>query len=164
MRGTSASERTRRRGKVVQWNQGGFSLLETLVSIALTAIVVLALAAGLLTTIKSSDIAARVQVADSSLSSFAESLRSMHYPEPSVGTCPTADGVDGYATAYGAYADAWSAPDVTTEVLSIEHWDPSTQDFTSSCPATGNPHVHRLTIGVEIDGESTTGQVVVGRE
>jgi Tfp pilus assembly protein PilV len=140
--------------------QGGFTLLEAIVSLALVSTVVLALASGLLTSVRSSDSAKRTQEIDASLSSFAESIKTAPYPTAG-GSCPTGSE---FQVAYDAWPDRWSQGGVTTEVISAEPWDPSSGEYTSSCPG-ADPFVHLLTLRVERsgDGNSTTGKVVVAK-
>lgn len=144
--------------------QAGFSLIESVVSIALTSIVIVALAAGLLASIRSSTAADRVQRADAALASFSESLRAMPAPPEGADGCPHLSGPDGFTDGYADFVtsgEGWSLPGVSTAITKIEHWEPSTGEFATSCPAGGNPHVHRLSLSVAVDGDSAVGQVVV---
>ncbi len=137
----------------------GFLLVEVIISIALTSMVILALAVGLLTALRSSDAANHQQTLDSALSSASESIRSMPYPT-STSTCPTAQD---YQDSYEAYVSSglgWSDPDTVVTVDSIEHWDPDTGGF-GACPATDSL-AHRLVLEVDVGLETARGQVVVG--
>lgn len=144
--------------------EAGYSLLEALVSVLLTSFVILGLAGSLLAAIKSSEVADRVQRADSALGSFTESLKTMPYPtvvDP--GNCPS---LEAYQDAWDSYADAWPAPQgVTLAITEIEHWQPSGTDvgaYTDDCPdPSGDPFTHRLTVSVEIKGKERQAQVVV---
>lgn len=161
--------------------QAGYSLLEALVSILLTSFVILGLAGSLLAAIKSSEVADRVQRADSALGSFTESLKTMDYPEPDPATglydggsqCP---GLVDYEDGWSSYADAWAPSDelgidkdaVTgdykLEITAVEHWQPDGTDigtYTADCPTTGDPYTHRLTVEVEIKNKARSAQVVV---
>lgn len=139
-------------------DDSGFLLVEVVISIALISMVILALAVGLLTAIRSSDAANRQQIVDSALSSASESIRSMPYPS-SASTCPTE--VD-YQSAYDAYPEAWAAPGVVVTVAGIEHWDPTNGSYDSSCPGPLDPLVHRLTLEVDVGDDDASAQVVVG--
>ncbi len=68
--------------------QGGFTLLEAIVSLALVSTVVLTLAAGLLTTVRSSASAKGTQLVDGALSAYAESFKGS-YPVGVSSPCPT---------------------------------------------------------------------------
>lgn len=147
--------------------QSGYSLLEALVSILLTSVVILGLAGSLLAAIKSSEVADRVQRADSALGSFTESLKTMDYPTPATpGDCPS---LDDYRTAwndFGVSGNAWPAPaGVTLSITGIEHWQPDPTDsgsYVDTCDD-GDAYTHRLTVEVEIKGRSRSAQVVVTR-
>lgn len=148
--------------------QSGYGLLETLVAIMLTSVVILALAGSLLTAIKSSEVADRVQRADSSLGSFTESLRAMPYPVTAVpGDCPGLIDYRDAWTTYQSAGDGWSPPpDVTLEIKAIEHWQPDGTDmgsYTGTCPSSGDSSSHRLTVEVEMAGRSRSAQVVVSQ-
>lgn len=147
--------------------QSGYSLLEALIAIVLTSMVIVGLAGALLAAIRSSEVARRVQRADSALGSFTESLKTMPYPDAgdlAVGNCPS---VTEYQAAWSAYADRWIPPaDIAVSISGIEHWQPTGTDkgsFTAACPAVGedDPYANRLTVTVEIDGDSRNAQVVV---
>ena len=147
----------RRRGSA------GLTLLESLVSILLTSLVILGLAAGLLTSVRSSEQAQRVQRLDSSLSSFSESLRSMPYPTVSPpGTCPQ---LTDFKSAWATYqlTEGWIPPAGTTaEIIGVEHWQPSgAQVGTYDTACATDPHAHRLTLEVTESGHSVEGQTVM---
>ncbi|MCZ7630127.1 MAG: hypothetical protein M5U19_14270 [Microthrixaceae bacterium] len=92
----------------------------------MTSTVILGLAGSLLAAIKSSEVADRVQRADSALGSFTESLKTMPYPASAVpGDCPSLAEYRDAWTDYGSSGDAWSAPSgVTLSITEIEHWQP----------------------------------------
>lgn len=149
--------------------QAGWSLVEALISIMLTSIVILGLAGSLLAAIKSSEVADRVQRADSALGSFTESLKTMPYPTSAVPDgCPS---LAEYRDAWTGYVEAWPAPTgVTLSITDIEHWQPDGTDkgtYTTDCPeVSGSPHdplTHRLTVEVEMKGKSRSAEVVVTR-
>jgi type II secretory pathway pseudopilin PulG len=153
--------------------QAGYSLLEVLISIMLTSMVILGLAGSLLAAIKSSEVAERVQRADSALGSFTESLKTMDYPAPDSVTglydglseCP---GLSDYKDAWNSYLDAWvPSPQLgidKLEITGVEHWYRDGTDvgtYTDVCPTTGDPYTHRLTVEVEIENKARSAQVVV---
>lgn len=142
-------------------DQAGYSLLEALIAIVLTAFVILGLAGALVAAIKSSTVAERMQVVDSATSSFTESLKAMPYP--GTGDCPT---LQDYRDAWAAFPDAWTAPPgVNVSITGIEHWHPDGTDkgtYTADCPGPGaDPYVHRLTVEVDLDDYTRTAQTVV---
>ena len=142
--------------------QAGYGLVEALVSVLLTSVVILALAGSLLTAIKSSAVADRVQRADSAIGSFTESLKSMPYPTTMpAGECPD---LQDYRDAWAGYGDAWPGADgVTLEITGIEHWQTGGGDagsYGAACDG-GDPLAHRLTVEVTIEDRSRSAQVVV---
>ncbi|MCO5322466.1 MAG: type II secretion system GspH family protein [Microthrixaceae bacterium] len=143
--------------------QAGFGLLEALVSILLTSMVILGLAGSLLAAIKSSAIAERVQRADSALGSFTESLKTMGYPEPpnsGGGACPELADFD---EQWDAFGDRWQPPsgDISVAITAVEHWQPDSGSYASTCPSGGDPYTHLLTVEVSIEGKERSAQVVV---
>lgn len=163
--------------------QSGYGLFEALVSIMLTAFVILGLAGSLLAAIKSSEVADRVQRTDSALGSFTESLKSMDYPEvdPVSGTysggseCPE---LADFSSAWENFPEAWAPPPELgvdkdpvsgqdrLEIVDVEHWQPDGTDmgsYTAACPGAGDPYTHRLTVEVTLGEKSRKAQVVVTR-
>jgi Tfp pilus assembly protein PilV len=131
-------------------------LIEAVVSVGLVSTVVLALAAGLLTSIKSSQAAKETQEIDAALASFTESLKGMPYPTVA-GACPT---LDEFKATWSTWADRWQSTGVTTELTGVRHWDGDS--YESACPAT-NPFIHLLEVEVTVNGSLTTGIVVVSK-
>lgn len=142
-------------------SESGYLLIEVIISIALTSMVILGLAVGLVTAVRSSTAADRQQAKDSALSSAAESIRSMDYPTPA-GTCPTASEYQAAFDSYVLSGLGWSAPDALVAVDQIEHWDPVSGSFGSACPV-ADPSVHRLTLELTFSDGTVRGQTVVGR-
>lgn len=120
--------------------QSGFTLLEAIVGLGLTSTVIIALAAGLLTSIRSSDAARSTQEMDAALSAFAETLKAS----------PPAD-CDPVSSEVGGYEATTSLP---------RSWDESTGRW-EPCDPSDRPI--RLDIKVsDFSGSTVTGQVVVG--
>jgi Tfp pilus assembly protein PilV len=146
MQARASSGTSRRRG------EGGFGLIEAVVSVGLVSTVVLALAAGLLTSVKSSQAAKETQEVDAALSAYAESFKDPAW-YPSADPCLT--------------TPDWSAvprPDgaASASVTKVEHWDPAAVPnpvWADSC--TSDPGVHRLTVEVEMSGSSATATAQV---
>ncbi len=135
--------------------QAGFTLLEAIVSLALVSGVVLSLAAGLLTTVRSSTSAKDTQLADAALSAYAESFKG-----ETLGSCSPGDGT------FPEPEPAWFAASASVDswaVTKVEEWNGSGWG-----PCTGSSDAHRLTVEVKVeasDGQQTaTGQVGVRNE
>lgn len=144
-------------------DQGGFTLIEAVISIAITAMVILGLAAGLLTAVRSSDAAARTQRKDSALASFSESLKTAPYPEVASG-CPSLTDFQTSWDDYVADGKGWTDPDVSNATITgVEYWDPGSGDYEPACPG-ADAHVNRLTLEVTVHGETSVGQVVVNSQ
>ena len=145
--------------------QGGFGLLESIVSIALVSGVVLTLAAGLLTTVRSSTSAKDTQLVDAALSAYAESFKGQ-----SLGTgCPSQLDPSFPAPEPGWFTDPDSS--VTSYgVTEVQGWDYSDPGDPWKTCVGGLPAstAHRLTVEVTVeasDGARTaSGQVVVRDE
>ena len=121
-------------------------------SVGLVSTVVLALAAGLLTSVKSSQAAKETQEVDAALSAYAESFKAAAYPAPAPpDVCPT----DGQLASMGLLATG------NPEVTEVEHWNGTT--WATDCLSfTSDPGVHRLSVKVTLDNGSTAvGQTVV---
>lgn len=147
-------------------SSSGFLLIEVIISVALTSIVILGLAVGMLASVRSSAAADRIQRVDSALGSFSESLRTMEVPATAAGACPTLGGAGGFSAAYDAYVssgDGWSHEDVQTQITGIEFWDPAAGSYVDTCPASGDPGAYRLDLRAEVLGDEAVGQVVVSR-
>lgn len=133
-------------------SQAGATLVEVLIAIALVGILVLALASGMLTLIKTSTETTKQQQVELALGSFTESLKSGPYTK-----CAG-------LVAGSPYPDtaAWvpSQPTMTASLIKIEYWDKSSGSFVSSCPATGDQGAQRLTVQVDLEDRSSTAQVV----
>jgi type II secretory pathway pseudopilin PulG len=120
--------------------QSGFTLLEAIVGMGLTSTVIIALAAGLLTSIRSSDAARSTQEMDAALSAFAENLKAS----------PPA-GCDTVSSEVGGYEATTSSP---------RSWDESTGGW-ETCDPSNRPIRLDITVS-DSSGSNVTGQVVVG--
>lgn len=146
--------------------QGGFTLLEAVVSLGLVSTVVLTLAGGLLTTVKSSTAAKSTQQVDAALSAYAESFKGVAF-DPTWDACPSTDQVYGAGT-----APSWfTPPDVGPfGVTETEGWNGDVSRWQECASYTGSddPGAVRLTVEVTVQtthGQRTsTGQVVVRRD
>ncbi len=129
--------RLRRRG------QGGFTLLEAIVSLGLVSTVILVLAGGLLTSVKSSQSAKQTQEIDAALSAVAESYRA--------------------APPTSCTVTSITVVDYSMSVEAIESLAPTSTTSTPPVWGACSDPPYRLTIKLTgTDGSSATGQVVVG--
>jgi prepilin-type N-terminal cleavage/methylation domain-containing protein len=151
-------------------NQSGFTLLEAIVSMALIATVILALATGLLTSVKSSASAKGTQLADGALSAYAENFKG-RYPTSPANPCPSPSEFMATAGTPAWFAEPDSGiaspPPVVTQT---EGWDETTEswELCTSRPALDSG-LARLTVSVRVDTgdgdiRESTGQVVVRKE
>jgi prepilin-type N-terminal cleavage/methylation domain-containing protein len=139
-------------------SQTGATLVEVLIALALVGILVLALASGMLTLIKTSAETTKQQQIELALGSFTESLKSGPYTE-----CAVPLESDGqYPNA------AWiPPPSMTASVVKIEYWDPMIEDFADpmigdfdeDC-SDGDQGTQRLTVQVKFQGHFSCAQVV----
>ena len=133
-------------------SQAGATLVEVLIALALVGILVLALASGMLTLIKTSSETTKQQQVELALGSFTESLKSGPYTK-----CAEL-GAD------GQYPDtaAWvpSQQTMTAKLVKIEYWDKSSTSFVAACPASGDQGTQRLTVQVNFEGKCSSAQVV----
>jgi len=113
-------------------SQGGFSLIEVLVALVLSSMVVMALAAGLLTLVRVTASTNERQQLQLAAGNFSESMKAFDYLQ-----CGTdAD----YESAYGAWGSKWNPPvGFTAEVVQVEYWTRVTETagpgaFQSACP------------------------------
>jgi hypothetical protein len=144
MQASASSGVPRRRG------EEGFGLIEAVVSVGLVSTVVLALAAGLLTSVKSSQAAKETQEVDAAVSAYAESFKDpARYP--SADPCATTPDWSLVPIPDGASA---------AHVSAFQHWGGGS-GWVDSC--TTDPGVHRLTVEVEMagSGATATAQVVM---
>lgn len=112
---------------------GGFTLAEVLVSVAILGITFVAIVGGLGTAIITSDIDRRQAVAQNTLRSFAESVQGEAY-DP----CP---GVPVYGAGY-------AAPTNYTKTIVAEYWVPVGNTYVGVCPL-NDAGLQRLTLTIE---------------
>jgi type II secretory pathway pseudopilin PulG len=147
MQARASSGATRRRG------EGGFGLIEAVVSVGLVSTVVLALAAGLLTSVKSSQAAKETQEVDAAVSAYAEAFKDPSLYAP--GKLPDPCDESGYGTLVAEPPGVSSA-----SVVGVEHWSTSpTVGWVETC--TSDPGAHRLTVEVEMSGSNATATAQV---
>lgn len=135
--------------------QAGTSLIETLIALALIGIVLGALAAGIMTSMRSSASTNRVQRTDVVLSSFSEIVKQLPYEA----CLATSYYEEQYKKYERALADAGkpvlSSNGTTVKVASVTHGG------LDSCSSTdGDPGVQEWTVEVVVDGYTRSAVVV----
>lgn len=165
---TNISTRVRRCGFGRPRDQRGSSLIEVLIAVVLTGSVVLAIAGGLLTLVKTSADTSDSQRTQLLLNNFAESLQASDYVP-----CDTAAGMgpSTYMDALLAAEDGWTPPaDAEASVDNVEYWstDGASPGFVGECPTTGDASpvpddqgTQRLSISVRWKHHVGRGQVVL---
>ena len=133
-------------------SQTGATLVEVLIALALVGILVLALASGMLTLIKTSSETTKQQQIELALGSFTESLKSGPYTK-----CAALVAGSPYPN-----TAAWIPPQssMSASLVKIEYWDKSSTSFVAACPASGDQGTQRLTVQVDFQDQSSTAQVV----
>ncbi|MEX0768960.1 MAG: type II secretion system protein [Microthrixaceae bacterium] len=132
--------------------QAGATLVEVLIAIALVGILVLALASGMLTLIKTSTETTKQQQVELALGSFTESLKSGPYTKCAV-LVP--------GSPYPGTA-RWVPPQpgMNASLIKIEYWNPISKSFDQTCPGSVDKGTQRLTIQVDLDNHTSTAQFV----
>lgn len=130
--------------------QGGFSLLEIVIAVALVSVSVLALATAFLTLVRTNAATGNQQTADHAAANYAESMKALSY-QP----CTTSATPD-----YGDDPGAWTpSSGVQVDVVDVEFWDPSTQDYVDSCPG-ADSGTQRITVRAEWRDRERQAQIV----
>lgn len=173
-------ESSRRRACRRPRSQAGVSLIEVLVAVGLAGSVIVALAAGILAMLRSSEVTSSQQRLQAALSSSTESVKSLPYLACTAGAAATAAGQaaspTAYDTAYAAWPGRWqpstSAGVGSVRVTGVEYWTPAATNaalgsFLPACPAAaagGDRGAQRLTVRVVMaDGAAKDAQVVLRR-
>lgn len=139
--------------------QSGFGLVEVVITVFLAGVVVLGLAAGLLTLVRTNAATDERQRIDQALGNVAEGLKALPYVPCTDGGGP--DAADLWAD-YQASATSWSPPaGMTVQLLDVEYWDRSERRFVGTC-AEGDQGAQQVTISVDWRDRTGTAQVVVG--
>jgi prepilin-type N-terminal cleavage/methylation domain-containing protein len=133
-------------------SQTGATLVEVLIAIALVGILVLALASGMLTLLKTSSETTKQQQIELALGSFTESLKSGPYTK-----CAALVAGSPYPN-----TTAWVPPQqtMTAKLVKVEYWDTGSRSFLAACPETGDQGTQRLTVQVNFEGKCSSAQVV----
>lgn len=155
--------RSRELGDACAGAQGGFSLIEILICIVLIGTVIMALAAGMLTMVRTTGVTTQRQQIQFALASYTESLKAGPYLTctPNVAAPTPAS----YETKFATWAPMWAPdrPGMTARILNVEYWSESagpSGGFVTTCPATGDQATQRLTVQVDYRTRTGTAQVV----
>ena len=148
----------------VMRSQRGASLVEVLISVLLVGIVILGLAAGMLTLISTSTSTSQRQQVQLALGSFTESLKAGTY-QPCTSNQAVATAAT-YQAAYEQWPSKWTPPQsgMTRSITGVAYWDKAQAAFVASCPAGGDQGAQRLTVQVDFQDGIGSAQVVTGRQ
>lgn len=147
----------RRRAAARGRGQGGFSLVEVLIALVLAGVVVLGLAAGLYTLIRTTRDTMERQQVEMALANFGEALKAAPY-QPCDG--PGGASVGAYQDAYDAWGVRWiPRPGMDARIVAVRYWDRATRSFTDACGAE-DQGAQRFTLEVEWRGRDGRAQIV----
>ncbi len=161
MTGSEGVARARRRPSAPS-GQAGFSLIEILICVVLVGTVILALAAGMLTLVRTSSGTSQRQQIQLSLGSYTESLKASPYL-PCNGPVPPT--TSSYEAAYGAWPERWTPvkPGMTARIIEVEFWDETAGPqgaFVAACAGGLDQGTQRLTVQIDWRGRTGTAEVV----
>ncbi|MGB3409585.1 MAG: prepilin-type N-terminal cleavage/methylation domain-containing protein [Microthrixaceae bacterium] len=150
--------RARRRSLNNRPTQGGFSLIEVLVALAIASAVVVGLASGLLALIRTDTSTAEQQKVQLWLGSYSESIKAAPYRPCHLS--PDAATPQAYFDAYKTWDVRWEPPaGVTLSVTRVEYWDKASADFIDTCGAM-DQGTQRLNLQIKWRDIVSTAQVV----
>lgn len=137
--------------------QSGFSFIEVLVVLMLSATVITAIAGGMLTLMKVNRGTAEIETIELALGSYTERL--LVSPYLPCGATPADQPTAGD---YNAIPGVWTPPraDMTATVISVEFWDHDAAQFVDSCPADGDDGTQRLNVEVSYRDRTGSAQIV----
>lgn len=131
--------------------QGGFTLIEIVIAVMLISMVVLGLATGFLTLVRTNRGTYEQQQVDHAASSFAESLKAVQY-QPCTTSSSDPD--------YGSSTDAWvPTGGVQVSVVDVEFWNPASKRYQATCPG-ADGGTQRVTIRSEWRDRDRQAQIV----
>lgn len=125
--------------------EGGSTLAEVLVTVAILGITFVAIIGGLGTAILTSDIDRRQANAQNGLRTFAEQVRSEAYV-----ACPAAP----------SYGSSYSAPASMTKTVTVEYWVALTDTYVGVCPLTDDG-LQRITLTLASTDDRVREPVVI---
>lgn len=116
----------------------------------LVSIVVLGLAAGFLTLVRTNRMTYEQQQVDHAASNYAESLKSVGYQPCTASTAPD----------YDTSSDLWQPSSaVQVQVADVEYWNPATDSYVDDCPGTDGG-TQLLTVRAEWGERDRQAQIV----
>ena len=116
----------------------------------LVSIVVLGLASGFLTLVRTNRMTYEQQQVDHAASNYAESLKSVGYQPCTSSTAPD----------YSTSSDLWQPSNaVQVQVADVEYWNPATGTYQAACPGTDGG-TQRLTVRAEWGDRDRQAQIV----
>jgi prepilin-type N-terminal cleavage/methylation domain-containing protein len=124
---------------------GGFTLAEVLVSVAILGITFVAIIGGLGTAIITSDIDRRQAIAQNTLRSLAEQVRAETYV-----ACPSVPN----------YGSSYAVPATFTKTVAVEYWVPVGNTFVGTCPL-NDGGLQRITITIATTDARVREPVVI---
>lgn len=142
----------RRLPRVASADQRGQSLVEVLVAVLLTGTVFLAVIAGMLTVLRSTDLNKKMQAIDAGLGTYGGILQNQvaYTPCPGVGSItdnyqigydpgggqPYVLGAAQYMTGSNEVTAQWRRPNnIAMRVVSVRRWNPTSQTWDGGCTA-----------------------------
>lgn len=140
--------------------QAGYTLIEVIIAIALAGMVILSLAAGMLTIVRTNALNSDRQRVDAAMTSFSESVRGAEY-------LPCGNAAN-YNDAYFDLLEevpppVWAPPDgLGIEIDRVEYWDRDQDDFVASCPGS-DAGAQRLTLETTYRDLERSAQIVKRR-
>jgi len=143
-------------GARLRRGEAGFSLLESLIALALLGIAFGGIAAGLLTTMRTSADNQENVAANTALSNVAEQMKAMPYAP-----CATpADVVSSYSTRHPS--ERMGGQPVSVAVPTVAYWSTSTRTFAAACTAASDAGSQLVRLEVTVGGVTARGSVVLG--
>ena len=145
--------------------QAGFGLPEVLVTIVLAGLLVLGLAAGLLTLVRTTESNEQRQQVQLALGNFSEGVRAMDYLD--CATTPGGATVQAYQSAYDAGVANWqpatsgALAGMTAGIVDVEYWQPDSRTFVAACPG-ADRGAQQLTLEVSWRERTDRAQIVIG--
>ncbi len=134
----------------------GFSLIESLVALALLGIAFGGISAGLLTTMRTSADNQQNVAATTALSNVAEQLKSLPYT-PCASPAQVRD-----AHAARHPSPQLGGQDVAVVVASVSYWSTTTRSFTASCTPASDSGAQLVRLEVTVGSTTARGSVALG--
>lgn len=138
-------------------SQAGFSLVEVLICVMLVSIVILGLAAGMLTLLRVTKATSERQQIEVALGRFTENLLVSAYIPCAPTPAPSPN-----VTNYNNVPGRWNPekPGMTATIIGVEYWNDAQKKFASTCPPGLDQGTQRLKVQVEWRGRTGTAQIV----